>query len=108
MKAGTDFRAPGCFGFLQLVEFADIGGGEVDGFPDVRFQFAVGSVKIFRGCGNGGFVDEGSVKLLGKAGEGGVTFGAHRLYDGFHLFEEGPQIAFGAPEKDGAFGGCQV
>ena len=90
------------------MEFADVGGGEGDGFPDVCFQFAMGAVKIFRGCGNGGFVDERSVKLLGKARQGLVAFHAHGLDNGYYFFEKGSQIAFGAPEKGGAFGGCQV
>ena len=108
METWADFGAPRRFRFLQLVKLADVGGGEDDGFPDVCFQFGVGAVKIFRGCGNGVFIDEGSVKLLGKARQGLVTFEAHGLDNGNYLFEEGSQIAFGALEKAGAVGGCQV
>ena len=39
------------------MKFTDIGGSEGDGFPDVRFQFAMGAIKILRGCGNGVFID---------------------------------------------------
>ena len=90
------------------MEFADIGGGKGYGFLDVWFQVRMGAVKIFGCCSNFIGCDWSLVKLRSETRKCRIAFRTHRLDDGFYLFKEGPQIAFGAPENRGTFGSSQV